>query len=104
MLRVDGIFGNELLKNIGKEYNKSIAQVILRWLIQRDIVVIPKSVSKQRIIENIDVFDFELTDDDMSKIVTFDKIKVAFLIIMMLLWLNGFVKKNLRINLWKINK
>lgn len=74
----DGIFENELLKNIGKEYNKSIAQVILRWLIQRDIVVIPKSVSKQRIIENIDVFDFELTDDDMSKIVTLDKNQSSF--------------------------
>lgn len=74
----DGIFGNELLKNIGKKYNKSIAQVILRWLIQRDIVVIPKSVSKQRIIENIDVFDFELTDDDMSKIVTLDENQSSF--------------------------
>jgi diketogulonate reductase-like aldo/keto reductase len=74
----DGIFENELLKNIGKKYNKSIAQVILRWLIQRDIVVIPKSVSKQRIIENIDVFDFELTDDDMSKIVTLDKNQSSF--------------------------
>lgn len=74
----DGIFENELLKNIGKKYNKSIAQVILRWLIQRDIVVIPKSVSKQRIIENIDVFDFELTDDDMSKIVTLDENQSSF--------------------------
>ena len=52
----EGIFENELLKSIGKKYNKSIAQVILKWLIQRDIVAIPKSVKIERMVENINIF------------------------------------------------
>src|SRR5690606_31147837 len=54
------LFTNELLTTIGKKYNKSVAQVVLRWLTQRDIVVIPKSVRKQRIEENFNSLDFEL--------------------------------------------
>ena len=64
----DDIFNNPILSEIGSKYGKSVAQVILRWLIQRDIVVFPKSTKESRMIENSDVFDFELTDEDMEKI------------------------------------
>lgn len=64
----DGIFTNPILSEIGAKYDKSVAQVILRWLIQRGIVVFPKSTKESRMIENSDVFDFELSDDDMDKI------------------------------------
>ena len=64
----DGIFTNPILSEIGSKYEKSVAQVILRWLIQRDIVVFPKSTKESRMIENSDVFDFKLTDEDMEKI------------------------------------
>jgi 2,5-diketo-D-gluconate reductase A len=68
----NNIFNNELLVSIGNKYNKSVAQVILRWLVQRGVVVIPKSVNKERIIENISVFDFELSQQDMQSIQTLD--------------------------------
>ena len=68
----NNIFQNELLLSIGNKYNKSVAQTIVRWLIQRDVVVIPKSVRKERIAENFDVFDFELTGKDMNAIATLD--------------------------------
>lgn len=74
----DGIFENQVLKSLGEKYNKSVAQVILRWLIQRDIIVIPKSVNKERMVENINIFDFELTWDDISKITTLDKKHSSF--------------------------
>ncbi|PZT48145.1 2,5-diketo-D-gluconic acid reductase [Helicobacter valdiviensis] len=64
------IFNNEILKNIAKKHNKSIAQVILRWLIQREITVIPKTLSKERMQENISVFDFALDPKDMEQIAT----------------------------------
>ena len=64
----DGIFTNSVLSEIGEKYNKSVAQVILRWLIQRGIVVFPKSTKESRMIENSDVFDFELSDEDVEKI------------------------------------
>ena len=57
---------------IGEAHGKSVAQVVLRWLIQREVVAISKSVRKDRIDENIDVFDFELTQDEMSAIATMD--------------------------------
>lgn len=68
----NNIFQNEILVSIGDKYNKSAAQVILRWLTQRGIVAIPKSVKKERIIENISIFDFELSQEDMEKIATLD--------------------------------
>lgn len=66
------IFRNETLAGIGKKYGKSVAQVILRWHIQRGMVVIPKSVHKERIRENIDIWDFELSQEDMDKIAAMD--------------------------------
>lgn len=66
------MFQNEILVAIGKKYNKSVAQVILRWLTQRGVVVIPKSVRKERMVENFDIFDFELAADDMEAIVALD--------------------------------
>lgn len=64
----NNLFSNELLKSIGKKYNKSVAQVVLRWLTQRGVVVIPKSVRKERMEENFNVFDFDLSPDDMLSI------------------------------------
>ena len=68
----NNIFQNELLLSIAGKYGKSVAQVILRWLTQREVVVIPKSVQKERIVENFDVFDFELSAEDMAAIATLD--------------------------------
>ena len=68
----NNLFQNVLLGSIAMRYNKSIAQVVLRWLTQRDIVVIPKSVRKERIIENFNIFDFELSAEDMEAIVSLD--------------------------------
>jgi 2,5-diketo-D-gluconate reductase A len=66
------IFKNALLRSIGDRHGKSIAQVVLRWLTQRGVVAIPKSVRAERIAENFNVFDFELTPDEMSSIATLD--------------------------------
>ncbi|SHI75063.1 aldo/keto reductase [Desulfosporosinus lacus] len=68
----NNLFGDETLKSIGNRYNKSNAQVALRYLIQRGVAVIPKSVHKERMIQNIDVFDFELTEEDMNLIADLD--------------------------------
>lgn len=68
----NNIFKNELLASAGRKYNKSIAQVILRWLTQRNVVVIPKSVRKERIEENFNIFDFELDSKDMEAIAALD--------------------------------
>lgn len=74
----NNMFNNPIILEIGKKHNKSAAQVILRWLIQRNVVVIPKSVRKERIIENFNVFDFELSEDDMNKIKSMDMGKSLF--------------------------
>ena len=66
------LFTNSTLSEIGATHGKSVAQVVLRWLTQRDVVVIPKSVRPERIRENLGVFDFELTDDDMARIAELD--------------------------------
>jgi len=72
------LFSNELLTAIGSKYGKSIAQVVLRWLTQRGVVVIPKSVNKERIVQNINIFDFELTSEDMAAIATLDRNESSF--------------------------
>ena len=66
------LFQNETLQKIGEKYGKCIAQVVLRWLLQRGIVCIPKSVKKERMEENFDVFDFQLDADDVAKIEAMD--------------------------------
>jgi 2,5-diketo-D-gluconate reductase A len=68
----NNIFQNELLLSISAKHKKSVAQVILRWLLQREIIVLSKSVRKERMIENIRVFDFELSAEDMIAITTLD--------------------------------
>ena len=71
-------FQNEILKEIGAKYNKSTAQVALRFLTQEGVIVIPKSTHKNRMEENFDIFDFELTEDDLNKIRTLDTGKSLF--------------------------
>lgn len=73
------LFKNGLLMAIAEKHNKSVAQVVLRWLIQRNIVAIPKSVRKEKIIENFDIFNFELDSKDMDKITTLNKAESSFL-------------------------
>lgn len=92
----NNFFTNELLKTIGEKYGKSVAQVALRYLIQRDVIVIPKSTHKERMIENMDVFDFSLSEEDMQAIVTLDQKKSLFLSHNdpeMVKWLINLVKK-----------
>lgn len=72
------LFANEILAQIAEQYGKTVGQVVLRWNVQRGIVVIPKSVRKERIIENFNIFDFELSNDDMEKIMTLDENKGLF--------------------------
>src|SRR5665213_254296 len=74
----NNIFHNELLASIGKKYNKTIAQVILRWLTQRGVVAIPKSVRKERMEENFNSLDFELSIEDMEAIKKSDTKASAF--------------------------
>ena len=71
-------FTNSTLQEIGKEYGKSVAQVALRYLIQRDIIVIPKSTHKERMAENFNVFDFTLSPEDMSAIASLDNAETLF--------------------------
>ena len=72
------MFNNPILKEISEKYNKSVAQVILRWLTQRNIVVLAKSVRKERMLENIDIFDFKLSQEDMEIISKMDKAESSF--------------------------
>ena len=67
-----------MLADVGRKHGKSIAQVVLRWLIQRGIVAIPKSVRKERMAENFDVFDFELDADDIRSIAALDQKASSF--------------------------
>ncbi|MEG0593061.1 MAG: aldo/keto reductase, partial [Coprobacillus sp.] len=72
------IFINEILSKIGEKYNKTIGQVILRWLVQRGIVPLAKTVRKERMLENINIFDFELSEDDMQTIADMNKDTSSF--------------------------
>lgn len=72
------LFQNQLLQAIADKYNKSIAQVILRWLVERDIVVLAKSVNPKRMAQNLDIFDFELTEEDKQQIATLEESNSQF--------------------------
>jgi len=74
----NNIFQNAVLRSIAETHGKSVAQVIVRWLTQRGVVAIPKSVRKERMAENLDVFDFELSADDMNAIAALDSKQSAF--------------------------
>ena len=74
----NNMFSNPVLQEIGDQYHKSIAQVILRWLVQRNIVPLAKSVKKERMEQNIDIFDFELSGEDMKKIEALDEKTSSF--------------------------
>ena len=75
----EGIVKSELLASIGAKYNKTAAQVALRWLTQRGVVAIPKSSHKERMAQNFDIFDFTLSDDDMSQIATLNQQDAGFI-------------------------
>ncbi len=74
----NNIFKNEILTSIAGKYNKTVPQVILRWLTQRGVIVIPKSVRKERMIENFNIFDFELSTEDMNAFIKLDMNKSSF--------------------------
>ncbi len=74
----NNIFQNEILLSIAAKHNKSVPQIILRWLVQRGIVVLAKSTRKERMIENINVLDFELSAEDMAAITTLDTQTTSF--------------------------
>ena len=74
----NNFFKNETLAEIGRKYGKTVPQVALRWLLQRGVIIIPKSSHKERMAQNIDIFDFELSSDDMSLIKTLDTGKSLF--------------------------
>lgn len=74
----NGLFQNPLLTSIGEKYSKSVGQVVLRWLYQRGIVSLAKTVRKERMIENLNILDFELTDFEMMQIAAMDTATSAF--------------------------
>jgi 2,5-diketo-D-gluconate reductase A len=74
----NNLFSNAMLKSIGEKYGKTVGQVVLRFLIQSDVVVFPKSTHKERMQENFDIFDFQLSADDMAAIRKMDTGKSAF--------------------------
>ena len=74
----NNIFQNEILLSIAAKHNKSVAQVILRWVVQRGIIALAKTVRKERMIENISVFDFELDAEDIAAIATLNTKSSSF--------------------------
>ena len=68
----NGFFSNPILSEIGQKYGKSAAQVALRWLLQRDVIIIPKSTNRERMEQNLDILDFELSKEDMAAITALD--------------------------------
>ncbi len=74
----NNFFTNPVLEEIGKKYGKSVAQVALRWLLQRGVIIIPKSVHVKRMEQNLDILDFTLSDEDMAKIAKLDTGKSLF--------------------------
>lgn len=74
----NNLFSNETLTKTGNRHGKSVAQIALRWLIQRGVIIIPKSVHIERMKQNLDILDFELTDEEMAEIATLDTGKSLF--------------------------
>lgn len=74
----NNLFHNETLVSIGGKYGKSVGQVVLRWLVQRGIVALAKSVRKERMMENLNIFDFQLDDADMAKMKTLETGQSSF--------------------------
>jgi diketogulonate reductase-like aldo/keto reductase len=74
----NNLFQNEVLRSVAAKHGKSVAQVVLRWLTQRDVVAIPKSVRKERMVENLNIFDFELDPEDNKAIATLDQKTSSF--------------------------
>jgi len=74
----NGLFQHKVLTEIGRKYGRSVGQVVLRWLVQRDIVVLAKSVRKERMEENLRIFDFELDAEDMNRIATLETGESSF--------------------------
>ncbi len=74
----NNLFSNETLTKIGNSHGKSVAQIALRWLIQRGVIIIPKSVHIEHMEQNLDIFNFELTDEEMAEIATLDTGKSLF--------------------------
>ena len=72
------IFSNPILTQIAQKHGKSVAQVVLRWLNQRDVVIIPKSVKVERMIENREIFDFTLDNEDLAQIATLNRDEIIF--------------------------
>ncbi len=75
----NGLFTNPVLAGIGQKYGKTAAQVALRWLLQSGVIIIPKSTHKERMVENLDIFEFQLSDEDMAEIAKLDTGKSLFL-------------------------
>ncbi|WP_199101510.1 aldo/keto reductase [Aquitalea sp. ASV11] len=74
----NNLFGNEVLQDIAQQHGRSVAQVVLRWLLQRGVVAIPKSIRPERMLENFTITDFELRAEDMARIATLDTASSAF--------------------------
>ncbi|MGL5284673.1 MAG: aldo/keto reductase, partial [Aeromonas sp.] len=74
----NNLFGNSLLSGLAQKHGRSVAQIVLRWLLQRGVVAIPKSINAGRIAENFQVFDFELDAVEMATIATLDTATSAF--------------------------
>lgn len=74
----NNLFHNEVLADIGRKHGKSVGQVVLRWVVQRGIVALAKSVRKERMVENLAIFDFALDDDDMARIATLETGQSSF--------------------------
>ena len=75
----NGLFTNPVLAGIGRKYGRTAAQVALRWLLQSGVIIIPKSTHKERMVENLDIFEFQLSDEDMAEIAKLDTGKSLFL-------------------------
>lgn len=72
------LFENPVLREIGERHGKSVGQVVLRWLAQRGIASLAKTVRRERMVENLDIFDFELSEDDMARMATLDTVRSSF--------------------------